>query len=78
VRGGRELEVVGTGCVFVADGSQAVSDAHLAEHGAPLLVSGVVVHALPAGASFDLVERRLLSFVEEHLAHQLRHQTEED
>jgi cyanophycinase len=78
VRGGRELEVVGTGCVFVADGSQAVSDAHLAEHGAPLLVSGVVVHTLPAGARFDLAERRLLSFVEEHLAHQLKHQTEED
>jgi cyanophycinase len=78
VRGGRELEVVGSGCVFVADGSQAVSDAHLAEHGAPLLVSGVVVHTLPAGARFDLAERRLLSFVEEHLAHQIKHQTEED
>jgi cyanophycinase len=78
VRGGRELEVIGSGCVFVADGSQAVSDAHLAELGAPLLVSGVVVHTLPAGARFDLVERRLVSFVETHLAHQLRHQTEED
>ena len=51
---------------------------HVAEHGAPLLVSGVVVHTLPAGARFDLAERRLLSFVEEHLAHQLKHQTEED
>jgi cyanophycinase len=78
VRGGRELEVVGSGCVFVADGSQAVSDAHLAEQGAPLLVSGVVVHTLPAGARFDLAERRLISFVETHLAEQLRHQTEED
>ena len=78
VRGGRDLEVVGSGCVFVADGTHAVSDAHLAELGAPLLVSGVVVHTLPAGARFDLVERRLTSFVEEHLAHQLRHQTEED
>lgn len=78
VRGGRELEVIGSGCVFVADGSQAVSDAHLAEHGAPLLVSGVVVHTLPAGARFDLAERRLISFVETHLAEQLRHQTEED
>jgi cyanophycinase len=78
VRGGRELEVLGSGCVFVADGSQAVSDAHLGEHGAPLLVSGVVVHTLPAGSRFDLAERRLLSFVEEHLAHQLTRQTEED
>ena len=39
---------------------------------------GDVVHTLPAGARFDLAERRLLSFVEEHLAHQLKHQTEED
>lgn len=78
VRGGRELEVVGAGCVFVADGSRSVSDAHLAEHGAPLLVSGVVVHSLPAGARFDLHERRLVSFVESNLAHQLQHQTEED
>ena len=78
VRAGRELEVVGAGCVFVADGSRAVSDAHLAELGAPMLVSGVVVHTLPAGARFDLVERRLASFVEEHLAAQLQHQTEED
>ena len=54
VRGGHLLEVVGTGCVFVADGSSAVSDAHMAELGAPLLVSGVVVHTLPAGARFDL------------------------
>ena len=45
---------------------------------APMLVSGVVVHTLPAGARFDLVERRLASFVEEHLAAQLQHQTEED
>jgi cyanophycinase len=71
VRAGRLLDVVGSGCVFVADGSGAVSDAHLAEHGAPLLVSGVVVHTLPAGARFDLVTRRLVEFREEHLAHQL-------
>lgn len=77
IRAGRELEVIGAGCVFVADGSRAVSDAHLAELGAPMLVSGVVVHTLPAGARFDLVERRLASFVEEHLAAQLQHQTEE-
>jgi len=78
VRGGRDLEVVGAGCVLVVDATHAVSDAHLAELGAPLLVSGAVVHSLPAGARFDLVERRLVSFVETHLAHQLVHQTEED
>ena len=65
IRGERVLEVVGSGCVFVADGSAVVTDAPLAEHGAPLLVSGAVVHTLPAGACFDLRERRLVSF-EEH------------
>jgi cyanophycinase len=78
VRGGHLLEVVGSGCVFVADGSAAVSDAHLAELGAPLLVSGVVVHTLPSGARFDLAQRRLVDFREDHLAHQLRGRPEED
>jgi cyanophycinase len=78
VRGGHLLEVVGSGCVFVADGSGAVSDAHLAELGAPLLVSGVVVHTLPSGARFDLSSRRLVDFREDHLAHQLRGRPEED
>ncbi len=78
VRGGHLLEVAGTGCVFLADGSGAVSDAHLAELGAPLLVSGVVVHTLPSGASFDLTTRRLVNFREDHLAHQLRNRPAED
>ena len=78
ITGERLLEVVGRGCVFVVDPARAVTDAHLAEHGAPLLVSGAVVHTLPAGAHFDLVDRRLLSFQETHLAHQLLRQTEED
>ncbi len=78
VRGGHLLEVVGSGCVFIADGSGAVSDAHLAELGAPLLVSGVVLHALPSGARFDLSLRRLVDFREEHLAHQLRGRPQED
>lgn len=77
ISGERLLEVVGSGCVFVVDAAQATTDAHLAEHGAPLLVSGAVVHTLPAGARFDLVARRLLSFHETHLANQLLHQTED-
>jgi cyanophycinase len=77
IRGGRVLEVVGSGCVFIADGSSVVTDAPLAEHGAPLLVSGAVVHTLPAGASFDLWERRLVSF-EEHNPARVRHEPEED
>ena len=78
ITGERLLEVVGKGCAFVVDPARVITDAHLAEHGAPLLVSGAVVHTLPAGARFDLVDRRLLSFQETHLAHQLLHQTEED
>jgi cyanophycinase len=66
VRGGRVLEVAGSGCAFVVDGRSAVSDGAVAAHGAPLLVSGAVVHSLPAGARFDLVERRLTSFEESH------------
>jgi cyanophycinase len=64
--------------VFVADGAAAVSDAHLAEHGAPLLVSGVVLHTLPAGARFDLARRTLVGFEEEHLARALRGHREEN
>ena len=78
IRGGHLLEVVGSGCVFVADGSSSVSDAHLAELGAPLLVSGVVVHTLPAGARFDLSRRTLVGFHETHLAHQLIDHPQED
>lgn len=78
IRGERVLDVVGSGCVFVVDGSNVRSDAHLAEQGAPLLVSGAVVHSLPAGARFDLVERRLLSFEERHLARALQHEPKEN
>jgi cyanophycinase len=60
VHGDRVLEVAGRGAVFVVDGSTAVTNAHEALRTAPLMVSGVVLHTLPAGARFDLVERRLI------------------
>ncbi len=66
VSDGRTLEVRGSGSVFVLDCSRARTDAADARAGAPVLVSGAVVHTLPAGATFDLVERRLTSFVEQH------------
>ncbi|WP_462417582.1 cyanophycinase [Kytococcus sp. Marseille-QA3725] len=62
----REFSVHGAGGVFLVDGSKAVSDAHEAATGAPLLLSGAVVHALPTGSLFDLEERRLVRFVEQH------------
>lgn len=62
----RWLEVVGNGSVFLVDGSSAVSDAHEARGGAPLLLSGATVHFLPAGARFDLERRQLVDFTERH------------
>jgi cyanophycinase len=68
VTGRRWLEVVGAGGVFVLDARGAVSDAHEARRGAPLLLSGAVVHTLPAGARFDLERRTLVAFSERHPA----------
>ena len=58
--------VHGRGAVFVLDCRSATSDAPEARRGAPMMVSGAVVHSLPAGATFDLREVRLIDFVERH------------
>ena len=60
VEGGRWLEVVGRGAVTVVDGSVAVSNASTARRTDALLVSGVVLHVLPAGSFFDLATRGLV------------------
>ena len=57
---GRYLEVVGKGAVTLFDGNNMSSNVDTARASAPLMVSGVVLHSLPAGARFDLAERRLL------------------
>jgi len=62
----REFTVRGAGAVFVVDCRTARTDAADARAGAPVLVSGATVHTLPAGATFDLTERRLTDFVEQH------------
>lgn len=62
----RQFAVRGVGAVFVLDCRSARTDAADARAGAPVLVSGATVHTLPAGATFDLVERRLTTFVEQH------------
>jgi cyanophycinase len=59
ISGERWLEVVGRGVVTVVDGRQVVSNAHAAKRTSPLLVSGAVLHVLPAGTKFDLMERVL-------------------
>jgi len=66
IRDERRLSVVGPGAVFVIDARSAVTDAPDARRGAPLLVSGAVVHSLPWGATFDLKQAVLVDFVERH------------
>lgn len=66
IRDERKMTVLGAGGVFVIDARAAVTDAPDARRGAPLLVSGAVVHSLPMGATFDLEDARLVDFVERH------------
>jgi cyanophycinase len=54
------LEVLGKGTVTVVDGARAQSDAFEVRARRPVLVSGVVLHALPPGYRFDLAARVLL------------------
>src|SRR6266508_3540127 len=54
------LEVLGKGTVTVVDGARAQSDAFEVRARRPVLVSGVVLHALPPGYRFDLGARVLL------------------
>lgn len=70
-RPGGLLEVMGRGAVTVLDGSRSVSNAHLAKRGTPLLLSGAVLHVLPAGSRFDLRARALLNHHTELAAHEL-------
>lgn len=58
--------VMGRGAAYVLDCRRALTDAPDARQGAPLLVSGAVVHSLPAGATFDLRTLTLTHFVEQH------------
>ena len=48
--GGELLRVVGRGSVTLFDGRQMVTNAHEAKERRPILASGVVLHALPAGS----------------------------
>lgn len=59
--------VLGSGGVHILDCRGAITDAPDARTGAPLLVSNAVVHALPAGATFDLTKLVLVDFVEKNL-----------
>ncbi len=60
VDGRQVLRVAGRGSVTIFDPARMVSNAHEARGSAPLLASGVVLHMLPAGSSYDLRTRTLL------------------
>jgi cyanophycinase len=55
------LRVIGRGSVTILDPADIVSNAYEAKRAAPLLASGVLLHVLPAGATFDLTTRRLVA-----------------
>ena len=54
------LDVVGRGAVFVVDGGRAITNAAGASRTQALMISGAVLHVLPARSRFDLAERRLI------------------
>ena len=51
------MEVIGRGSVTVVDGSASETDAWEIRGHRPLMISGVVLHSLPAGYKFDLRRR---------------------
>jgi cyanophycinase len=57
----RSMEVLGRGAVTVIDGSRVVTDVHQAKGYKPIMVSGAIVHSLPAGTWFHLRSRSLLA-----------------
>jgi cyanophycinase len=64
----RTLEVIGKGSVTLVDGSKIATDAFNTKGHRPMMVSGAVVHALPAGYRFDLRGRALIGDGESELA----------
>lgn len=55
------LEVIGRGAVTIVDGSQVLTDSYQTKGHRPMMVSGAILHSLPAGYRFDLSTRSLLS-----------------
>jgi cyanophycinase len=52
------MEVIGRGSVTIVDGSTAETDAWDVHGHRPVMISGVTLHALPAGYKFDLRHRQ--------------------
>ena len=51
------MEVIGRGSITVVDGARSETDAWEVHGHRPLMISGVVLHSLPAGYRFDLRKR---------------------
>jgi cyanophycinase len=51
------MEVIGRGSITVVDGARSETDAWEVRGHRPLMISGVVLHSLPAGYRFDLRRR---------------------
>ena len=56
----RTLHVEGRGAVTIVDGRHVRTDAYRGKGYKPLMVSGAVLHSLPAGYWFDLRRRELM------------------
>jgi cyanophycinase len=61
IHDGCRLTVVGRGAVTVVDGQHLISNAFAAKRTSLLLMSGAVIHILPAGSQFDLTSRTLIA-----------------
>ena len=57
----RTMEVIGRGAVTVVDGSRMQTDAYRLRGRRPMMVSGAVLHSIPAGYWFDLRSRALIA-----------------
>jgi cyanophycinase len=55
------MEVIGRGSITIIDGASSETDAWEIGGHRPLMISGVVLHSLPAGYHFDLRKRRRIA-----------------
>ena len=55
------MEVIGRGSITVVDGAGSETDAWEVHGHRPLMISGVVLHSLPAGYRFDLRRRHRIA-----------------
>jgi cyanophycinase len=55
------MEVIGRGSITIVDGAGAETDAWDVHGHRPLMISGVVLHSLPAGYRFDLRRRHRIA-----------------